>query len=140
MVYDDFRVLRDNLLGDGGRDTHDRLLPYTLFTDPQLGRIGITEKQARKKGLKIRVATMQMKSVARAIEFGETRGLIRVIVEADTDLILGAAVLGMEGGELAAVLQTAMMGKLPYTVLRDGIFSHPTLAEALNNLFASLDE
>lgn len=140
MAYDDFRVLRDNLLADGERDTRDRLMPYTLFTDPQLGRIGVTEKQAREKGLNIKVATMPMERVARAIEFGETRGLTRVVIDADTDLILGAAVLGMEGGELAAVLQTAMMGKLPYTALRDGIFSHPTLAEALNNVFASVDE
>ncbi len=139
ISYDDFRILRTNLLGDGNATTCHRLLPYTVFIDPQLGRIGMSEQEARERGRNVLVATMPMSSVARALEVGETRGLIKVLVDAGTKLILGAAVLGIEGGELMAMLQIAMMGKVPYTALRDGVFAHPTLAESLNNLFASID-
>jgi pyruvate/2-oxoglutarate dehydrogenase complex dihydrolipoamide dehydrogenase (E3) component len=117
----------------------NRLVPYTVFIDPQLGRIGLNESEARSQGYNIRVAKLPMSSVARALEMEETRGFMKAIVDADTKEILGAAVLGVEGGEVMAVLEVAMMGKLPYTTLRDGIFAHPTLAEALNNLFMTLD-
>lgn len=135
ISYDDFRILRANLLEGKHVTIEGRMLPYTVFIDPQLGRIGITEKEAREQGKQIRVAKMPMTFVARAKEFGETRGLMKVIVDAQSDQILGAAVLGMEGGEIAAMVQLAMMGKIPYPVLQNGIFSHPTLSESLNVIF-----
>ena len=139
VAYDDFRILRANLLEGGSRTTADRLVPYTLFTDPQLGRIGRTEAQARADGYDVRVASQPMRYVARAIEMDETRGLMKVVVDAGTGRLLGAAVLGVEGGELASVFQMAMVGGLPYTVLRDMVFPHPTFAKSLNNLFAQLE-
>jgi pyruvate/2-oxoglutarate dehydrogenase complex dihydrolipoamide dehydrogenase (E3) component len=135
ISYDDFRILRTNVIDKGNATTEGRPLPYTIFTDPQLGRIGITEAQAREQNKKVRVAKMPMSSVARALEVDESRGFMKAIVDADTDQILGAAVLGIEGGEIMSMLQLAMMGKLPFTILRNAIFAHPTLAESLNNLF-----
>jgi pyruvate/2-oxoglutarate dehydrogenase complex dihydrolipoamide dehydrogenase (E3) component len=105
--------------------------------DPQLGRVGMSESEARERGLQIRVAKMPMDWIARALEVGESRGLMKVVVDASTDLILGCAVLGMEGGEIAALLQIAMMGKLRAAELHEAVFAHPTLAESLNNLFGS---
>ncbi len=137
--YDDYRIIEANLLDGGDRTAADRILTYTVFTDPQLGRAGLTEKQAREQGYDVRVAKLPMSRVARAIEIDETRGLMKAVVDAETDRILGAAVLGVEGGEVMSVLLTAMMGNLPYTALRDGVFAHPTLAESLNNLFMGLD-
>jgi pyruvate/2-oxoglutarate dehydrogenase complex dihydrolipoamide dehydrogenase (E3) component len=135
ISYDDFRVLRTNLIEKGSATTENRLVPYTVFIDPQLGRVGITEAQAHKQNKKIRVAKMPMTYVARALEVDETRGFMKAIVDAESNQILGAAVLGIEGGEIMAILQLAMMGRLPFTTLREGIFAHPTLAESLNNLF-----
>lgn len=140
ISYDDFRILRANLLEDGDATTADRLVPYTVFIDPQLGRVGLSEREARTQGRNIRVAKLPMNYVARALEVDEPRGFMKAVVDADTDQILGAAILGIEGGEIMAMLQVAMMGKVPYTALRDGVFAHPTLAESLNNLFAALDE
>jgi pyruvate/2-oxoglutarate dehydrogenase complex dihydrolipoamide dehydrogenase (E3) component len=137
VAYDDFRVVKANLLEGGDRSREERGPVYTLFTDPQLGRVGLSESEARERGLSIRVATLPMSKVARAIEVDETRGLMKVVVDAETDRILGAAILGIEGGELAAMLQIAMLGDLPYTTLRDGVFSHPTLSESFNNLFGA---
>ena len=139
VSYDDFRIVRTNLLHDGDAAYDERLLTYAVFMDPQLGRVGLTESMARRRGRDIRVAQMPMSHVARAIEVNESRGMMKAIVDAETDRILGAAVLGIEGGEVASVLKVAMMGDLPYTALRDGVFAHPTLAEALNNLFMTLD-
>jgi len=110
-----------------------------VFIDPQLGRVGLSEEEARKQGRNIRVAGMPMTWVARALEVDEARGLMKAIVDADTGEILGGAVLGIEGGEIMAMLEIAMLGHLPYTVLRDAIFAHPTLAESLNTLFGTLD-
>ena len=135
ISYDDFRILRTNVIEKGKASIKDRLVPYTLFIDPQLGRIGITEAEARAQNRKIRVAKMPMSYVARALEVDETRGFMKAIVDAETGQILGAAVLGIEGGEIMAMLQIAMMGRLPFTTLREGTFAHPTLAESLNNLF-----
>jgi pyruvate/2-oxoglutarate dehydrogenase complex dihydrolipoamide dehydrogenase (E3) component len=135
ISYDDFRILRTNMIDQGSATTEGRLIPYTVYIDPQLGRIGITEAQARQQNKNVRVAKMIMSSVARALEVDESRGFMKAIVDADTDQILGAAVLGIEGGEIMSMLQLAMMGKLPFTTLRDTIFAHPTLAESLNNLF-----
>jgi len=139
ISYDDFRILRANLLEGKAASTKGRQVPYCVFIDPQLGRVGVTEKEARAQGRKIRVAKLPMTSVARALEVDETRGFMKAMVDADTNQIVGAAVLGIEGGEVMAVLQTAMMGKLPYTSLRDATYAHPTLAESLNNLFTALD-
>lgn len=138
-AYDDYRVIRANLLDGGDRSTENRLLPYAVFIDPQLGRVGLTEREARERGHDLRVAKLPMTRVARAIELDETRGFMKAVVDARTDRILGAAVLGIEGGEVVSVLQLAMMGDLPYTVLRDAVLAHPTLAESLNNLFMALD-
>jgi pyruvate/2-oxoglutarate dehydrogenase complex dihydrolipoamide dehydrogenase (E3) component len=137
ISYDDFRIIRTNLLEHGQASKKDRLLLYTVFTDPQLGRVGLTETEARQQGRKIKVAKMPMNYVARALEVDESRGMMKAIVDAETEQILGATVLGIEGGEVMAMFEIAMLGKLPYTVLRDGVFAHPTLAEALNNLFGS---
>jgi pyruvate/2-oxoglutarate dehydrogenase complex dihydrolipoamide dehydrogenase (E3) component len=139
ISYDDFRIIRTNLIEGGDATTRERMVPYTVFIDPQLGRIGMSEAEARQQGRNIRVATMPMSYVARALEVDETRGFMKAIVDAGTNQILGAAVLGIEGGEIMAALQIAMMGKLPYTALRDGVFAHPTLAEAFNNLFMGMD-
>lgn len=135
ISYDDFRIIRANLLESKKVGIEGRLVPYTVFIDPQLGRVGLTEAEAQAKGLNIQVAKMPMNRVARALEMDESRGFMKAIIDADTHQILGAAVLGVEGGEVMAMLEVAMMGRLPYTVLRDGIFAHPTLAESLNNLF-----
>jgi pyruvate/2-oxoglutarate dehydrogenase complex dihydrolipoamide dehydrogenase (E3) component len=138
-AYDDYRIIRANLLEGGNCTTRDRLLPYAVFIDPQLGRVGMSEREAREKGLEIRVAKLPMTRVARAIETGETRGFMKAVVDAESGQILGAAVLGIEGGEVVSVLQTAIMGRLPYTALRSAVYAHPTLSEALNNLFMTLD-
>jgi pyruvate/2-oxoglutarate dehydrogenase complex dihydrolipoamide dehydrogenase (E3) component len=139
VSYDDFRILRTNLLEHGTASTRDRLVPYTIFIDPQFARVGMSEQQARKQGRKIRVAKLPMNAVIRALETGETRGLMKAIVDADTQQILGCAILSLEAGEIMAIIQVAMMGKLPYTALKEGIFTHPTLAEGLNTLFMTLD-
>ncbi len=136
ISYDDYRIIRTNLLDGGSASTRDRMVPYTVFTDPQLGRVGLTETEARRQGYRVKTARLPMRSVARAIELDQTRGLIQAVVDMDTDKLLGAAVLGMEGGEIMAMLQIAMMGNLSYQALRDSTFAHPTLAEALNSLFA----
>jgi pyruvate/2-oxoglutarate dehydrogenase complex dihydrolipoamide dehydrogenase (E3) component len=98
------------------------------------------EQEAREQGRNVRIAKIPMSYVARAIEVDETRGFMKAVVDADTDQILGCAILGVEGGEVAAMLQIAMMGGVPYTTLRDTVFSHPTLSESLNTLFAAIDE
>jgi pyruvate/2-oxoglutarate dehydrogenase complex dihydrolipoamide dehydrogenase (E3) component len=139
ISYDDFRIIRSNLLEKKSASTRDRIVPYTVFIDPQLGRVGITEAEARKQGRKVRVAKLPMSSVARAIETDETRGFMKAVVDADSNRILGAAILGVEGGEVMAAIEVAMMARLPYTALRDGVFAHPTLCESLNNLFMAMD-
>jgi pyruvate/2-oxoglutarate dehydrogenase complex dihydrolipoamide dehydrogenase (E3) component len=139
VSYDDYRVLCDRWLYDGDRTTEDRLISYTLFTDPQLGRVGLTEEQARKRDRDVAVTKMPMTHVARALEVDETRGLMKAVIDSDTNQLLGAAILGIEGGEVMSVLQTAMMGNLPVDRLQSAPFAHPTLAESLNNLFAGLD-
>ena len=139
ISYDDYRVLRTNLLDGGHATIAGRLVPYTVFIDPQLGRVGMSEREARAAGRRFRVAKMPMSSVARALEVDETRGLMKALVEEDTDQILGAAILGIEGGEVMGALQMAMIGQVPFTKIRDGIFAHPTLIESLNNLFTGLE-
>ena len=139
VSYDDYRVLRDRLLAGAPATTDDRILAYTLFTDPQLGRVGLSEEQARDQGRDVAVARMPMAHVARALEVDEPRGLMKAVVDAETHQLLGAAILGIEGGEVMSILHTAMMGEVPVTRLQQAPYAHPTLAESLNNLFADLD-
>ncbi|WP_103019256.1 mercuric reductase [Salinibacter altiplanensis] len=139
VSYDDYRILTDHWLHDGDRTTEDRLIAYTLFTDPQLGRVGLTEAQAREHDRDVTVAQMPMTHVARALEVDETRGLMKAVIDSETNQLLGAAILGIEGGEVMSILQTAMMGNVPVNRLQSAPFAHPTLAESLNNLFAGLD-
>jgi len=139
ISYDDFRILRTNLLEGGSATIADRLVPYTMFIDPQLGRIGLSEQEARDQGRDVLIAKIPMTYVTRAVETGETRGFMKAVVDAGNDRILGCAVLGIEGGEIMAMIQIAMMGNLPYTALRDAVFAHPTLAEAMNTLFSNLE-
>ena len=137
--YDDYRVLRANLVRHGKASMQDRIVPHVVFIDPQLGRVGITEREARTKGRAIRVAKLPMAAVIRAIETGETRGFMKAIVDENNGQILGCAVLGAEGGEIMTIIQVAMLGKLTYTDMANGIFTHPLLAEGLNTLFESFD-
>ena len=139
ISYDDFRIIRTNLLQGGHATTEGRLVPYTVFMDPQLGRVGLSEREARAEGRAYRLARIPMSYVARALEMDESRGVMKALVDPDSGHILGAAVLGIEGGELMAMLQLAMMGNVPYDTLRDAVFAHPTLAESLNTLFSSLE-
>jgi pyruvate/2-oxoglutarate dehydrogenase complex dihydrolipoamide dehydrogenase (E3) component len=136
ISYDDFRIIRTNVIEKGSATTKNRLVPYTVFIDPQLGRVGVTEAEARAAKLRFHVFKMPMSHVARALEVDESRGFMKAIVDQKTGQILGAAILGIEGGEIMAQLQLAMMGKLSYKVLKDTVFAHPTLAESLNNLFS----
>jgi pyruvate/2-oxoglutarate dehydrogenase complex dihydrolipoamide dehydrogenase (E3) component len=140
ISYDDYRVLQRRLIDGEDATITGRQVPYTVLNEPQLGRVGLSEAQARKDGRTIRVAKMPMSYVARADEVDEKRGFMKAIVDAETEQILGCAVLGLEGGEIMAMLQIAMLGRVPYPVLRDGIFAHPTLAESLNNLFGSFTD
>jgi pyruvate/2-oxoglutarate dehydrogenase complex dihydrolipoamide dehydrogenase (E3) component len=139
LSYDDYRILHANLIGHEKASTRDRIIPYTVFIDPQLGRAGLTEREARAQGRAIRVAKLPMSAVVRAIETGETRGFMKAVVDADSGQILGCAVLGSEGGEIMTMIQIAMLGKLTYTAMADAIFTHPLLAEGLNSLFAMFD-
>jgi pyruvate/2-oxoglutarate dehydrogenase complex dihydrolipoamide dehydrogenase (E3) component len=141
VSYDDYRILRDNLItGKGGRKTTDRTPVYVVYIDPQLGRVGMTEAEARKDGRKIKVACMPVTSIARATETGESRGLLKAVVDAETEQILGAAILAPEGGELMSMLELAMMGKLRYSTLENAVFAHPAYAESLNTLWGHFKE
>jgi pyruvate/2-oxoglutarate dehydrogenase complex dihydrolipoamide dehydrogenase (E3) component len=137
--YDDYRVLHANLIGHEKASTRDRVVPYTVFIDPQLGRVGLSEREARAQGRSVRIAKLPMGAVVRAIETGETRGFMKAVVDADSGQILGAAVLGSEGGEIMSIIQVAMLGQLTYTAMANAIFTHPLLAEGLNSLFAEFD-
>jgi pyruvate/2-oxoglutarate dehydrogenase complex dihydrolipoamide dehydrogenase (E3) component len=137
VAFDDFRVVRENLNG-GSRTTRDRLIPFCMFTDPELARVGLNESEAKRRGIAYRLAKMPMAAVLRAVALGETRGLVKMLIDAQSDRILGFTVLGVEGSEMMAAVQTAMVGGLPYTVLRDAIFTHPTTAEGLVFLLASV--
>ena len=140
IAYNDYVIVAQNLLENKNLDIKNRPLPYTMFTDPQLGRIGITEKEAKEKGLNYKVAKIYNTQVARSIETGDTRGFMKAIVDVDSGQILGAAIISTEGGEIMSVLQMAMLGKITYQQLSNQIFAHPLYAESLNNLFMSLDK
>jgi len=139
LSYDDYRILHANLIGNEKRSTRDRIVPYTMFMDPQLGRVGITEREAAEQGRAIRVAKLPMSAVIRALETGETRGFMKAVVDADSGQILGCAVLGSEGGEIMTMIHVAMLGNLTYRSMADAIFTHPLFAEGLNTLFAIFD-
>jgi pyruvate/2-oxoglutarate dehydrogenase complex dihydrolipoamide dehydrogenase (E3) component len=134
---DDFRIVRANLHG-GSRSTRDRLVPFCLFTDPEIARVGLNENEAVAAGRPYRVAKLPMLAVLRARTLSETRGFMKALVSHDSDEILGFTAVGPHAGEILAVVQTAMMGKLPYTVLRDAVFTHPTMAEGLGPLFGGV--
>jgi pyruvate/2-oxoglutarate dehydrogenase complex dihydrolipoamide dehydrogenase (E3) component len=136
--WDDYRILLSQITGDGSRTT-DRVVPYAIFTDPQLGRVGITESEARNSGKEIKVSRYDMKSNSRAREYGETEGFIKVVVDTETDRILGAAVLATEGAELVHMYVDLMNADAPYTVIRDAIHIHPTLAEAVQSVLTSFE-
>jgi pyruvate/2-oxoglutarate dehydrogenase complex dihydrolipoamide dehydrogenase (E3) component len=138
ISYDDYRIVRDRLLKGSERTVSQRQVPYTVYTDPQLGRVGLSEREARATGRRIAVAKMPAERAARALETGNARGVWKAVVDLDSEEILGAAILGHEGGEIMSVVQVAMMGGLSYKALRDAVFAHPTYAESLNNLFMTL--
>jgi probable pyridine nucleotide-disulfide oxidoreductase len=138
VSLDDCRIVTANLAG-GHRTTTDRLIPYTLFTDPELARVGLTEREARAQGRRVRIARLAAAAIPRAVTSGEMRGSLKAVVDAGSDKILGAAILASEGGEIMTVIQVAMSAGLPYTALRDMILCHPTMAEGLNDLFAHLE-
>ncbi len=140
ISYNDHIVILENLVEKADVSIEGRPVPYCMFTDPQLGRIGLTENEAKKKGLNIQVATLSMENVARAIETGETKGIMKAVVDADTKQILGAAIIGEQGGEIMSILQMAMAGKIGYDIIRKMIFAHPLYAESLNNLFIKLED
>jgi pyruvate/2-oxoglutarate dehydrogenase complex dihydrolipoamide dehydrogenase (E3) component len=137
--YDDYRILHANLIQNQKVSATDRIVPYTVFIDPQLGRVGMTEREARARGYAIRVAKLPMSAVVRAIETGETRGFMKAVIDADSGQILGSAILASEGGEIMTMIQIAMLGGLTHTAMANAIFTHPLLAEGLNTLFATLD-
>lgn len=134
ISYDDYQIVYANLLEGKNLGTEGRIVPYSVFTDPQLGRVGMTEKEARATRRRLKVGKIPMTWVARAIERDETAGLMKVVVDAGTDRILGAAILATEGGELIHILETLMLAQAPYTVLKGAIYIHPTLAEGFFSL------
>jgi len=138
ISYNDYQILWANLIEGKNLTIEDRYLPYSLFTDPQLGRVGMTEKEARASGRKLKMGTYRMAYVARAIERGETSGLMKIVVDGKTDKILGAAILGAEGGELVQILGAMMLAGAPYTVLKGAVYIHPTLAEGFFGLMDSV--
>jgi pyruvate/2-oxoglutarate dehydrogenase complex dihydrolipoamide dehydrogenase (E3) component len=136
---DDFRVIRDNLAG-GNRTTRNRLIPFCLFTDPALARVGLSEVEARQRGVAVRVVKLPMGAVLRTRTTGEMRGFMKALLDARTDRILGFTMFGPEAGEVMAVVQTAMLAGMPYPGLRDAILAHPTMAEGLGPLFSNVPE
>jgi pyruvate/2-oxoglutarate dehydrogenase complex dihydrolipoamide dehydrogenase (E3) component len=125
--------------GAGGAcETRDRLVPFGMFTDPELARVGLNESEAKARGIPYRLAKMPMNGVLRALAIGETRGFVKMLVAAESDRILGFTAFGAEASEMMAAVQTAMLGGLPYTVLRDAIFTHPTAAAGLVYLLAGV--
>jgi len=135
--FDDFRILRDNFAG-GDRSTSDRLMPFCMFTDPELARVGWTEKDAAEHGVDVRVVRLEAAAVLRTQTTGETRGFMKALIAKDDDRILGFTMFGAQAGEVLAAVQMAMTAGLPYTALRDAVLAHPTMAEGLNTLFANV--
>jgi pyruvate/2-oxoglutarate dehydrogenase complex dihydrolipoamide dehydrogenase (E3) component len=138
ISYNDFQIIDANLTRGKNLTIENRIVPYCVFTDPQLGGVGMTEKQARASGRKLKIGSIPMSYVARAIERDETAGLMKIVVDAASDRVLGASILASEGGELDHVLYTLMLGNLPYTVLKGAVYIHPTLAEGFFALLESV--
>ena len=138
VALDDYRVAKSGIVG-GDRTTRDRLVPYSVFIEPEFARVGLSEREAERAGIPYRVARLAMDAVPRARTLSERTGFMKALV-GDDDRILGFAMLGAQAGEVMATVQMAMLGGLPYTALRDGILAHPTLAEGLNMLFAVVSE
>ncbi len=139
VSYDDHLVIYNNLINEADASIDGRIIPYALFTDPELGRIGLTESQAREAGHRLKVGQIPMEWVARAIERGETKGLMKVVIDADNDQILGAAILGPEGGELVQVLMVAMRNQIPWTRFEKDMYIHPTMVEGFFTLFDNVE-
>jgi pyruvate/2-oxoglutarate dehydrogenase complex dihydrolipoamide dehydrogenase (E3) component len=137
VSVDDFRIVRDNMAG-GNRTTNDRLVPHVMFTDPPLARVGLSESEAQREGIPVRVAKMPMRNVLRTEATEETEGFMKVLVSAEDDRILGFTMIGSEAGEVMAAIQTAMLADLPYTKLRDAVITHLTVAEGLGPLFGGI--
>jgi pyruvate/2-oxoglutarate dehydrogenase complex dihydrolipoamide dehydrogenase (E3) component len=137
VSFDDFRIVHDNLTG-GNRTTRGRLVPFCLFTDPELARVGLSESEARKLAIPYRLVKIPMAAVLRTRTLSETRGFMKALIGEDTDEILGFTAFGTQAGELMAIVQTAMLAKLPYTALRDAVLTHPTMAEGLTTLFGAV--
>ncbi len=137
IAFDDFRVVHDNLTG-GRRTTQGRLAPFCLFTDPEFARIGLSETEARQSGIRYRLAKIPMAAVLRTRTLSEMQGFLKALIGAESDEILGFSALGTQAGEVMSIVQTAMIARLPYTSLRDAIFTHPTMAEGLNVLFSAV--
>ena len=138
VSWDDYRIIKDNVLHAAGRTTAGRLIPYTLFIDPELGRVGLTEEQAREQGFDVLVAKLPASKVPRSQTSGEVKGVLKAVIDKGTKQILGCSLLCHCAGEVMAVVQMAMLAKLPYTAVRDTVFTHPTMAESLNLLFATV--
>jgi pyruvate/2-oxoglutarate dehydrogenase complex dihydrolipoamide dehydrogenase (E3) component len=137
VSVDDFRIIWENLAG-GDQTTRNRLVPYCMFTDPPLARVGLSEAEAQRQRIAVRVAKLPIVAVLRSLTTSETRGFMKALVAADSDRILGFTMLGAEAGEVMAVVQTAMLAGMPYTGLRDAILAHPTMAEGLGGLFSNV--
>lgn len=138
ISLDDFRIIRDNLAG-GNRTTRERLVPSCLFTDPQVAQVGLTETEAKRRGLAVRVARIPMIAVLRTRTLDDTRGFMKALIDSN-DRILGFTMIGPEAGEVMAVVQMAMLAGFPYMALRDAILTHPTMAEGLNALFSRVEQ
>ena len=136
ISFDDFRVIRDNING-GNHVTTGRQVPFCMFTDPELARVGLSERQAQDRGIAYRMFKIPMEAVLRAHTLSETRGFLKALVEINDDRILGFTAFGVDGGEIMSAVQIAMLAELPYTKLRDAVLTHPTLMEGLITLFAS---
>ena len=139
VSYDDYLVIYDNLVNGKNRTIDNRQIPYALFTDPELGRVGLTEREARAKGYRLKIGSVPMAYVARAIERSETNGLMKIVINADNDRILGATILGPDGGELVQILMALMMADAPWTLFENAMFIHPTLAEGFFALMANVE-
>ena len=137
IAFDDFRVIRDNLAG-GRRATIGRQVPFCMFTDPELARVGLSEKEAKAQGIPYRLAKIPMMSVLRTRTLSETRGFMKALIDTQSDQILGFTAFGVEAGEIMASVQIAMIARLPYTAWRDAVLTHPTLLEGLIALFSTV--
>jgi pyruvate/2-oxoglutarate dehydrogenase complex dihydrolipoamide dehydrogenase (E3) component len=138
ISYNDYQIVYANIIDGKNLTIENRYVPYALFTDPQLGRVGMTEKEARATGRKLKIGSFPMTGVSRAIERGETAGLMKIVVDAGTDRILGAAILGSEGGEVVQILGAMILADAPYTILKGAVYIHPTLAEGFFGLMNSV--